>query len=80
MAALLTARPPATSQHCLQVARPVIRHVGLSRDRRDSTAACMNSGSRQLTDRRNRYSQSSAKEASERMVDNHGAEFFLNPL
>jgi len=80
VAALLTAGPPATSQHCLQVARPDIRHVGLSRDRRGSTAVCMYSASRQLTNRRTRQSQSSAEEAPERMVDNHGAEFFLNPL
>jgi hypothetical protein len=44
VAALLTAGSPVTSQHCLQVARPVIRHVGLSRDRRDSTAVYMHSG------------------------------------
>jgi len=80
VAALLTAGPPAISQHCLQVARTVIRHVGLSRDRRGSMAVCMNSGSRQLTNRRTRHSQSSAEEAPERMIDNYGAEFFLNPL
>jgi len=48
----LVAAPTATSQHCLQVARPVIRHVGLSRDRRGSTAVRMHSGSRQSTNRR----------------------------
>lgn len=61
VAALLTAGPAATSQHCLQVARPVIRHVGLSRDRRGSTAVCIYSGSRQLSNRRTRHSQSSAE-------------------
>lgn len=59
VATLLTAGPPASSLHCLQVARPVIRHVGLSRDGRGSTAVYMNSGSRQLTNRRIRHSHSS---------------------